>query len=495
MLTARKAPRACQSCRSHLLSIFEHGFAGPSNSNVSRLRHSTQSRLPLQYLHARNAISIRGFTASSLRAQEIEPDLRQESDPNSASSIPADSQEVHYEVPELPSDLAELTEFLEQVPIQPEDPVRAIELVVRQARQTFGETLPKDYLSAEEYIVYERLYGPPLRATQPEDLEFLDDEVVNPEDEPIRNVIMRENDQGEYEEIEFDPGKMFNVSKDEIEYDLENAEILVESGEEAGELEYIQENPENTEETGLSSEEELLADVIRTDPEQTLGLAKQPSEKFIFQGKNQREMNAMAQLQKDMVQAAATPAEEWEDVEEEEYLEEDEPAEEEEEVEEDILDGLTSDHVRTHPHTREARTGTNPSTISLPRSQLVNHVSELVDRSDNKHMMATAEALFGGKGLPYSTSTPQKMKSLPQKNIPLDAGQHKMSEIEADVYLAAVMPGTYSAVMGTLVEVRRRLGSQWVRDLMLKEGGDGARILDAGAGGAGVVAWREMLQA
>ncbi|KAK3059720.1 hypothetical protein LTS18_010198, partial [Coniosporium uncinatum] len=36
------------------------------------------------------------------------------------------------------------------------------EEVVRQIRQIYGDTLPKDSLSAEELRIYERLYGPPI---------------------------------------------------------------------------------------------------------------------------------------------------------------------------------------------------------------------------------------------------------------------------------------------------------------------------------------------
>jgi ribosomal protein RSM22 (predicted rRNA methylase) len=70
-----------------------------------------------------------------------------------------------------------------------------------------------------------------------------------------------------------------------------------------------------------------------------------------------------------------------------------------------------------------------------------------------------------------------------------------MSDIEADSYLAAVMPGTYASVMSVLVEVRKRLGSDWLRDLIFREGGEGPRLLDAGSGGAGTVAWRQILKA
>jgi ribosomal protein RSM22 (predicted rRNA methylase) len=457
MLSARKAPRACQSCRLQLLSLFEYGFTSSAGRNASLLRYSTQTRLQPRYLQTRNATPIRRFTASSIKAVGPKEDSLTDADLE-ALSIEAEPKQA--------------------VRTDQEIAAAAIESVVRQARQTFGETLPKNYLSKEEYILYERLYGPPLRDTQPGDLEYLpqgegEEEI---ESDEIRHVILRENEDGQFEEIEFDPRLEFSAVEQDVEI-AEGMAMALENGE--GEVE-AELNAANAElQTGLE--------------EDSLGFSTDSESSIIFQGQNQREIDAMARLQKDMDEAIATPVEEEDINEEEEYIEEEE--EEEEVDEEDIDDGLTSDIIRTHPHTMAARSGTSPSTISLPRSNLTAHVAEMLQRSDPKHLMAAAEKNFGGKGLPYSTSTPSKMKFLPQKSIPLDAAQHKMSEIDADAYLAAVMPGTYSSVLSTLVEVRKRLGSQWMKELIFKEGGEGARVLDAGGAGAGVVAWREMVQA
>ena len=102
--------------------------------------------------------------------------------------------------------------------------------------------------------------------------------------------------------------------------------------------------------------------------------------------------------------------------------------------------------------------------------------------------------MFGGPGLPNSTATPSTVGGhLRQAPIALEASQKYMGEMEGNVYLAAVMPGAYATTMSTLVEVRRRLGAEWLRGLLKKDGGP--RILDAGAAGAGVQAWREILQA
>jgi ribosomal protein RSM22 (predicted rRNA methylase) len=441
MLTASKAPRACQSCRSQLLSLFEHGFAGSSSTTTSRIRYSTKSCLQQRSLQSVGSASVRRFTASSLRAENLK----------SSPDVPHD----------LSQDLPTTDAILETT----------TESVVRQARQTFGETLPKNYLSVEEYNLYERLYGPPLRETRPEDLEYLPDGEEEIETTQSRNVIIKENADGEFEEIEFDPELGFSVVDEGVEDPQMGAESL-----------QVQ---VDTDALDMQSERA---------PEQVSSLSENAEGNIIFQGQNQREIDAMSQLQKDMEIAMANPAKEEEmeeEEEEEEYIEEEEEIEEDE----DFDDGLNSDAIRTHPHTMTARSGTSPTTISLPKTNLTAPVSELLGRTDPKHLMSAAERVFGGKGLPFSSSTPTKMKILPQKEIALNASQHQMSEIEADAYLAAVMPGTYSSVMSTLVEVRKRLGSEWIRELLFREGTEGPRILDVGAAGAGVVAWRELLQA
>jgi ribosomal protein RSM22 (predicted rRNA methylase) len=344
-----------------------------------------------------------------------------------------------------------------------------IEAVVRQARQTFGETLPKDYLSTEEYILYERLYGPPVRETSPEDLEYVpgtEDEEVG----PTRNVLLKDNLDGTFDEVDFDPALGFSVVPDLTD------DITAKLSED---------------ELAKLAEEVVAVDTVDTIPEEST---------VKVQGKNQREIDAIARLQRDMEAALANPVEEEIDEELEEEKEEQEEEEElemEMEMEED--DGLdeyfTSDERLTHFHTMLARSGTSPSTVSLPREQFVEPISELLERTNWKHLTDAAEKAFGGKGLPHSTSTPESKKLLPQKHIGLDASQHSMSEIEADAYISSVMPGTYAAVMNTLVEVRKRLGSGWIRDLLFREGGEGPKVLDAGAGGAGILAWREILQA
>lgn len=165
------------------------------------------------------------------------------------------------------------------------------------------------------------------------------------------------------------------------------------------------------------------------------------------------------------------------------------------EDEEDFQDpeDAGSDYVRAHPLTVAGRFATSPSTLQLPRPSFVEPVTVLLADLANKHLAEVTQRIFGGPGLPHSPSTPRMRKPVEQKPITLDASQTQMSEREGDAYVAAVMPATHAAVMSSLVEVRKRLGSGWIRNLLQKLGGP--RILDAGAGGAGVLAWREVLRA
>lgn len=143
MLTARRVPRACHSCRLQLLSLFEHGF---TKSMAGVTIHAR--RIAFQKPQPRQLVTRNFSTTITSRHEPI-------SDAVNPNTTPPDN----------------------------------VESIVRQARQTFGETLPKDYLTTEEYILYERLYGPPLRDTKAEDLEYVPDG-EEPEAVPTRNVLL-----------------------------------------------------------------------------------------------------------------------------------------------------------------------------------------------------------------------------------------------------------------------------------------------------------------
>ena len=152
-------------------------------------------------------------------------------------------------------------------------------------------------------------------------------------------------------------------------------------------------------------------------------------------------------------------------------------------------------HIRAHPLTTMNRFGTSPASLPLPQQGLVEAISLQLAGTSNTHLAQAAEKVFGGVGLPYSTSTPTLGRSMPSKPIGLDASQNRMSDIEADVFMAALVPGMYASVMSVLVETRKRLGSAWAEEMVAKAEKGELRILDAGGAGAGVFAVRELLRA
>ncbi|KAF2467250.1 uncharacterized protein BDR25DRAFT_376134 [Lindgomyces ingoldianus] len=160
---------------------------------------------------------------------------------------------------------------------------------------------------------------------------------------------------------------------------------------------------------------------------------------------------------------------------------------------EDAEDAEDEDFMRAHPLTIAGRFAPSPSTVFLPKECFVDPVTELLTRTNHKHLAESARRIFGGEGLPHSATTAAAHLGKEQKPIPLDPSQAEWGNIEGDVYMAAVMAGTYSTVTSTLVEVRRRLGTPWMERLLEKKGGP--MILDAGSGGAGVIAWHEVLRA
>lgn len=327
--------------------------------------------------------------------------------------------------------LADLLDDLQDTQeTQGSDTEPSAEYVAQAARQAFGDRLPEGALNEEQYRVYERLYGPPLREdTGHEDLEDAD----------TRDVLYREGEDGELEEI-----GVLEPSLDLVE-DTSGLDAIGEQQE------------SDTPDSGSFSA-------------------------------------ADAQVQRDIAAAMAAGSGSDTDLTirspddliplvEEEYVDD----------EADEIYTEPGQDNRAHPFTAASRFGTSPSTVPLPRSSFVDPVAHLLSNISNKHLDETAHRIFGGPSIPYSPSTPFSSRTKPQKPIPLTASQGKMTEIEADVYMAAVMPQTYASVMGVIVETRKRLGAAWLENLLRRDGGP--RILDAGASGAGVIAWREVLKA
>ena len=335
-----------------------------------------------------------------------------------------------------------------------------IETIVRQARQTFGQTLPPGYLSDEEYDIYVRLYGPPLRETQPEDVGIPHmGESGDVVDRTPRNALLRELEDGGFEEVDYP---------------------VVET--EQGEGREIPE--EDPELEALPPLTEAQVDYLNVT------------------ANNQREYKALMKLQRDFEATALRSQEEAQKMGEEEQPEEEEE-EEDDEIDKDEYEReldpnypeWQSHAPRSHPYTVLGQFGTNPSTVHLPKRTFVEPITELLKRTNMTHLTETAEKLFGGPGLPHSTATPPLRGFVEQKAVQLQPGQYRMSPIDSDAYIATILPGVYASAMSTLVEVRKRLGEGWIRGLLDRDGGKGPRVLDVGGGGAGLAAWQEVLQA
>lgn len=151
--------------------------------------------------------------------------------------------------------------------------------------------------------------------------------------------------------------------------------------------------------------------------------------------------------------------------------------------------------LRAHPLTAEGRFSTSPSSVQLPKDSFVDPIQQLISGTPPVHLKDSAHMAFGGIGLPYSTSTPSLAKTMQQKPIPFDATQGRMADIDANVFLAVLMPAMYATTMSALVESRKRLGTAWAESLVRKAEAGDLKILDAGGAGAGVMAVRDMLKA
>jgi ribosomal protein RSM22 (predicted rRNA methylase) len=308
-----------------------------------------------------------------------------------------------------------------------------VEVNARRARQQFGDALPRHYLSEAEYKVYRRLYGEPIFVDTVEELlepEVEEEEIIEEEQEDGSTVLLRKTEDGEYEEIEI----------------LDESEILEDEVEEVEESEEI--------------DDEEPAKKATMTPEAWEAYREEKAQKY----------HDGVYEQSRLIQEQDA---EWEDLEESQAVEDE-------------------DFMRAHPLTVAGRFKPSPSTVFLPKEALVDPTALMLTRTNPKHLAETSHRIFGGKGLPFSSSTPAARLEKAQKPIALDASRADMADIEADAFLAAVQPGTYASVMSALVEVRRRLGTSWIEHLLQKKGGT---ILDAGSGGVGILAWHEVLQA
>ncbi|KAF4463013.1 37S ribosomal Rsm22 [Fusarium albosuccineum] len=342
-----------------------------------------------------------------------------------------------------------------------------IEQVVRDAKQRFRDTLPKGYLNDEEYALYERLYGAPLRETRPEDVGIPEHADMGPQPPRPDNegTILRQVEGGEFEEI------TYQIPRDEVE------EVVEEVVEELDEAEEMMPQPE-------------LADLSMEQ------LAQQAPGYVDLVARSQREYDAMQKLAKDFEETKRQhqEAEDKAAAAEEELAERQAEAEETPYwPEEHSSERVPGETMRFHPLSLEGRFHDSPVEISLPRDELIMPIRDLLQRTHIDHVKSAAESAFGSAGLPLSPATPEGKRNGNMRVVGLQADQRHMTEIEADAFIAGFLPPAYASVMATLREVRKRVGSDWLQS-KLKDG-SGISILDAGSGGAGLVAWDEIVRA
>ena len=289
------------------------------------------------------------------------------------------------------------------------------------------------------------------------------------------NVLMREDKDGNLEEI---------VLEEDPEKEVEEAEEAEEAGRE------VEED---------FTDEDIMKELERVGRqtgtmEEDAAVSIDPKSEGLFQARmkalqDRLTANKMARKEMEVEKDAMILDEVMQDPKKR-------PLEEDKGINEDIEDDGNeyneSDTVRAHPLTSAGRFGTAPSTIQLPKDTLVDPITALLADASNKHLTEVAHKTFGGPGLPNSTATIRR-PNLVQQTIPLEASQGHIGEMESNAYLAAIYPGAYASIMSTLVEVRKRLGSDWLRGLMSQP--SGPRILDAGSGGVAVLAWREVIRA
>lgn len=442
MLAAKRVQNVCPRCTAQISKFYVNSFVELIAAATGRtVRHATTSSA--RFRSRRNYARFLSTSARRLRQEPTEDVGTQATpDPSLDAIVPEPAE------PE--------NEFLQAFRDLPES--QEIETIVRQAKRLFGDTLPLEYLSENEAKLYERLYGVPLRPTRPEDVGF--GSFGEWEEEPTnksKNSLLREDKHGNLEEVE-------------NEVDKREAAVRLPS---AAQLEYIRANASNQREYMALLQLQQEFEVERVQ---------------IIQEEAELEQEALEEQK-----AEERKEEEQIEQEEEEQAEE----KEDEEPDADLLAWYPGhEGPRLHQYTVEGQYRTSPRTVYLPKATLIEPISELLKRTDTKHIRAAAEESFGGPGLPTSPSTYKYTRDSQHRGLGLQAGQHKMPPIDADAFISTAMPGIFATVTSTLVEVRKRLGPKWMRGLLNRSNSDGAgpRVLDVGAGGAALSAWQNLLQ-
>lgn len=306
------------------------------------------------------------------------------------------------------------------------------EIIAREARNIFRDTLPNNLLTEEERKVYVRNYGEPADYN---------------EDEDPRNLAAAHD--VDVDQIPEDV--LLDTQGAQVAYDLESSEEITEQilhHDASIELEYDDEPEQASTNSGsLISLSTGMLDQLSSRAQEVV-----------------RSLGGDSTLSEDLDVVA--------------------------ELEDDIDEVADP---RAHPLTKMGKFSTSPKTVFIPQDRFTQHANDVMSEYSNKHLKEVCERTFGGPGLPDSPLTPRSGRSRPQIPIPLSVTQHSMGQMEANAYMTVVMPPTYASILSVLVETRKRLGSSWLHKMLARPGGP--RVLDTGAAGAGIIAWREVIDA
>lgn len=210
MLSTRPLQSICTACRAKLLSatVLDAGsrtLVASSSSSQTRFRKRIRLSLPPHH----HASSHRHFSATS-RTCDHE---KRTSDDDTSSSEPAAARNKKEDIQEDDHNGAEGDEeggeALEEQAADVKKTYAQLEAAARSARRAYGEVLPEELLSKEEFVVYERLYGTPLRIAPEEELlaeaeesEYVEEGVR----EKVRETLWVEGKGGKLQEVEFYQG-------------------------------------------------------------------------------------------------------------------------------------------------------------------------------------------------------------------------------------------------------------------------------------------------
>ncbi|EHY56024.1 hypothetical protein ABEF92_003586 [Exophiala dermatitidis] len=444
--------------RQDIQTLLERGFCGPavslrvglSASGPFRCRQRAASPQPGQHVRAFTKAASKGFRTTSKTSSPSTAGPKERSNPETTAAdtppvLDAHALDTLQELENalgrsideaIQDDRREHTAAFDSVAS-----LRAsgasLEEVVRRARQVHGDSLPDSVLEDAEFKIYRRLYGDPAA---PEGDEFVDEDDLDSDDStPANQLFDREGTLVDYSLYE---ARERTHMEDASEQEQEDFDHLDSSEREGTD----RRDPPRPVRGGidLNLERDVTGSLLASPTHRAMEVAR------LLDGEVAEDMDN------------------------------------EEDVEEET-------QARFHPLTTLGKFATSPKTVFLSQEDFVRPVANIMKDFSNKHLKETCEKTFGGPGLPHSPLTPRSGRTKPQIPIPLDVTQHSMGEMEANAFLTTVMPPTYAAIMSVLVETRKRLGSTWLNQLLSKEGGP--RVLDAGAGGAGILAWREIVKA